>query len=143
MTLSIKKKNGSKTRKRILKSRKNILRGGLRIGPFGKKSKAPHPVSEPAPAPKRVVRSVLSSISSPTKGISNLPPKVSKVFDNGVSVIKSTVASILAPPPKQNSMAKFQALLKKVSEEQTAKEAAAGITPPKTSMSDHMNGDLR
>ena len=120
MTLSIKKKNGSKTRKRILKSRKNILRGsGSGKEHFGSQPKATHvqaprtpapaPAprsSEPQPAPKSVKGSVLSFISPQ---VSNLKKKIANLATSG---LRKTV--FRQETKNQEAKARLASLLKTV-----------------------------
>ena len=111
MTLSIKKKNGSKTktRKRILKSKKNILRGGAEKAHFGKKLKAPAAPAAPRsePAPKSGMRRVLNSV--PQK-VTNLGEKVTKTVATVGKQAGTEVAKII-----------FARAIKKAKEETEAK----------------------
>jgi len=72
MTLSIKKKNGTKTktRKHILKSRKNILRGG------GGQKGAPPPVPKAAPRPVTTAAPPVPKAAPPPVSASQSVPEV-------------------------------------------------------------------
>jgi hypothetical protein len=96
MTRSIKKKNGTKTRKRILKSRKNILRGGQK-GPRPVTTAAPPPVPKaaPPPVPKAAPPPVPKAAPPPVPaGVTEAASKsgVRSVF--GVPITVPTIATL-------------------------------------------------
>jgi hypothetical protein len=148
MTLSNKKKNGSKTRKRILKSRKNILRGGAGKVRFGKSTKAiraPRPVSEPAPAPrssepapepKSRVRIVLNGTSVPSKA-KKLSEQITKTATNvgqqAAIVRKQAVRTTLRATVFRNEVRKEEAK-KKMEKFLKAVQAPVGEPPSKMTM---------